>query len=156
MPAKFFDNLFQADWSRGQLLILVHARRAHTARTDRAEFVHGGRSASPTSKSVLTVSCISRRGGHNDRRALAAAWRGTVSARARHDEHPRRRQQPQPLELGWAAIEKVKATMGAGFGEGLRRSRAAPPRHGAGDIYEMQRRCAAERRAAAGAHQDAT
>ncbi len=42
-PREFFDNLFEADWSRGRLLYtaLTPNGGTFTARADRAEFVHG-------------------------------------------------------------------------------------------------------------------
>ena len=42
-PAKFFDNLFEADWSRGRLLYtaLTPSGATYTGRDDLAEFVHG-------------------------------------------------------------------------------------------------------------------
>ena len=55
--------------------------------------------------------------------------------------------QPQPLSSwGWAAIEKVKASMGAGFGgelEKVARNASAPGMERARAIYEMQRHGAA-------------
>ena len=55
--------------------------------------------------------------------------------------------QPQPLSSwGWAAIEKVKASMGAGFGgelEKVARNASAPGMDRARAIYEMQRHGAA-------------
>ena len=42
-PEKFFDNLFEADWSRGRLLYtaLTPSGATYTGREDLAEFVHG-------------------------------------------------------------------------------------------------------------------
>ena len=42
-PREFFDNLFEADWSRGRLLYtaLTPSGATYTAREDLAEFVHG-------------------------------------------------------------------------------------------------------------------
>ena len=55
--------------------------------------------------------------------------------------------QPQPLSSwGWAAIEKVKASMGAAFGaelEKLARNASAAPLDRARAVYEMQRHGAA-------------
>ena len=42
-PREFFDNFFEADWSRGRLLYtaLTPNGATYSARADRAEFVHG-------------------------------------------------------------------------------------------------------------------
>ena len=42
-PPSFFDNLFEADWSRGRLLYtaLTPSGATYTGREDLAEFVHG-------------------------------------------------------------------------------------------------------------------
>jgi putative heme-binding domain-containing protein len=144
-PREFFDNLFEADWSRGRLLYtaLTPAGATYTARTDRAEFVHG----EPFNITDVEVGpdglMYFTTGGRNTTGGL---WRlrytGTVPPAPDMTGILAVVRQPQPLSSwGWAAIEKVKATMGAGFGEGLEKiaRSSAPGMERARAIYEMQR-----------------
>ncbi len=145
-PREFFDNLFEADWSRGRLLYtaLTPAGATYTTRTDRAEFVHGEPfnitdvEVGPDGLMYFTTGGRSTTGG---------LWRlrytGTVPAAPDMTGILAVVRQPQPLSSwGWAAIEKVKATMGANFGgelEKIARSASAPGMDRARAIYEMQR-----------------
>jgi putative heme-binding domain-containing protein len=145
-PKEFFDNLFEADWSRGRLLYtaLTPAGATYTARTDRAEFVHG----EPFNVTDVEVGpdgmLYFTTGGRNTTGGL---WRlrytGTVPAPPDMTGILAVVRQPQPLSSwGWAAIEGVKAKMGAAFGaelEKLARNASAAPADRARALYEMQR-----------------
>jgi putative heme-binding domain-containing protein len=149
-PREFFDNLFEADWSRGRLLYtaLTPSGATYTARTDRAEFVHGEPfnitdvEVGPDGMMYFTT------GGRNTRGGL---WRlrytGTVPAAPDMTGILAVVRQPQPLSSwGWEAIEKVKAAMGASFGpelEKVARNTSAPGMERARALYEMQRHGAA-------------
>ena len=149
-PKEFFDNLFEADWSRGRLLYtaLTPAGGTYTARTDRAEFVHGEPfnitdvEVGPDGLMYFTTGGRGTTGGLWRLRYTATApavpdMTGILAVV----------RQPQPLSSwGWAAIERVKASMGAGFGpalEKLARSSSAAPADRARALYEMQRHGAA-------------
>jgi putative heme-binding domain-containing protein len=149
-PREFFDNLFEADWSRGRLLYtaLTPSGATHTARTDRAEFVHGEPfnitdvEVGPDGMMYFTT------GGRNTTGGL---WRlrytGTAPAAPDMTGILAVVRQPQPLSSwGWAAIERVKATMGASFGpelEKVARNASSPGMERARALYEMQRHGAA-------------
>ena len=146
-PAEFYDNLFEGDWSRGRLLYTSLTANGATfkARDDQAEFLHGiplnitDLEVGPDGSLYFTTGGRSSQGGfwrirytgptppQPDRTGILAVVR-----------------QPQPLSSwGWAAIERVKASMGeAAFGaalEKIARSTAAPPRDRVRALYEMQR-----------------
>jgi putative heme-binding domain-containing protein len=145
-PREFFDNLFEADWSRGRLLYtaLAPSGGSYTARTDRAEFVHG----EPFNVTDVEVGpdgmMYFTTGGRNTSGGL---WRlrytGTVPAPPDMTGIFAVVRQPQPLSSwGWSAIEKVRASMGAGFGgalEKLVRDKTAGSMDRARALYEMQR-----------------
>ncbi|HET7217292.1 MAG TPA: HEAT repeat domain-containing protein, partial [Vicinamibacterales bacterium] len=149
-PKEFFDNLFEADWSRGRLLYtaLTPSGATYSARTDRAEFVHGEPfnitdvEVGPDGLMYFTTGGRSTTGGLWRLRYTGAAPAAPdmtgILAVVR---------QPQPLSSwGWAAIEKVKASMGAGFGaelEKLARNTSAATADRARALYEMQRHGAA-------------
>lgn len=149
-PREFFDNLFEADWSRGRLLYtaLTPAGATYTARTDRAEFVHG----EPFNITDVEVGpdglMYFTTGGRNTTGGL---WRlrytGTVPPAPDMTGILGVVRQPQPLSSwGWAAIERVKASMGAAFGaelEKIARDTSAAGMERARAIYEMQRHGAA-------------
>ena len=128
-PKEFFDNLFEADWSRGRLVYtaLTPNGATYTARTDRAEFVHG----EPFNITDVEVGpdglMYFTTGGRNTTGGL---WRlrytGTAPAAPDMTGILAVVRQPQPLSSwGWAAIEKVKASMGAALRQpSSRRSRA--------------------------------
>ena len=145
-PREFFDNLFEADWSRGRLLYtaLTPAGATYTARTDRAEFVHG----EPFNVTDVEVGpdgmMYFTTGGRNTTGGL---WRlrytGKVPPPPDMTGILAVVRQPQPLSSwGWAAIERVKASMGASFGqelEKLARNTSAAAMDRARAVYEMQR-----------------
>ena len=149
-PREFFDNIFEADWSRGRLLYsaLTPSGATYTMRTDRAEFVHGEPfnitdvEVGPDGMMYFTTGGRSTTGG---------LWRlrytGTVPAAPDMTGILAVVRQPQPLSSwGWAAIEKVKATLGASFGselEKVARNASGPGMERARAIYEMQRHGAA-------------
>jgi putative heme-binding domain-containing protein len=145
-PKQFHDMLFEADWSRGRLLYteLTPKGASFAAREDRAEFVHG----EPLNITDLEV-------GPDGHMYFSAGGRTTGGAvyRIRYTGPPAPRpdmrgilgvvRQPQPLSSwGWAAIERAKASMGAGFGaelERLARDRAADGQDRSQAIYFLQR-----------------
>ncbi len=145
-PREFFDNLFEADWSRGRLLYtaLTPSGATYTARTDRAEFVHGEPfnitdvEVGPDGMMYFTT------GGRNTTGGL---WRlrytGNVPAAPDMTGILAVVRQPQPLSSwGWTAIEKVKASMGTSFGQELEkiaRNSSSPATERARALYEMQR-----------------
>ena len=145
-PRDYFDNLLEADWSRGRLLYtaLTPKGATFTARTDRAEFVHG----EPLNITDVEVGpdglVYFTTGGRNTE---GGVWRvrytGAAPARPDMTGLLAVTRQAQPLSsFGWAAIEKVKATMGATFGpelEKLARNTAGSADDRARALYEMQR-----------------
>ena len=149
-PREFFDSLFEADWSRGRLLYtaLAPAGATYTARSDRAEFVHG----EPFNVTDVEVGpdgmLYFSTGGRN---TTGGVWRlrytGTVPARPDTSGILAVVRQPQPLSSwGWAAIEKVRAAMGPAFGadlEKLARASSASVMDRVRAVYEMQRHGAA-------------
>jgi putative heme-binding domain-containing protein len=145
-PREFFDNLFEADWSRGRLLYtaLTPAGASYTARADRAEFVHGEPfnitdvEVGPDGMMYFTT------GGRNTSGGLwRLRYKGAVPPAPDMTGILAVVRQPQPLSSwGWTAIEKVKATMGASFGselEKLARSASAATMDRTRALYEMQR-----------------
>jgi putative heme-binding domain-containing protein len=145
-PREFFDNLFEADWSRGRLLYtaLTPNGATYSARSDRAEFVHG----EPFNITDVEVApdgmLYFTTGGRN---TSGGVWRlrykGEVPAPPDMTGILAVVRQPQPLSSwGWEAIEKVKTSMGASFGpelERLARRTNAPSLDRSRAIYEMQR-----------------
>jgi putative heme-binding domain-containing protein len=145
-PREFFDNLFEADWSRGRLLYtaLTPNGATYSARSDRAEFVHG----EPFNITDVEVGpdgmLYFTTGGRN---TTGGVWRlrykGEVPAAPDMTGILAVVRQPQPLSSwGWAAIEKVKASMGASFGaelEKIARSASASGMDRMRALYEMQR-----------------
>jgi putative heme-binding domain-containing protein len=145
-PREFFDNFFEADWSRGRLLYtaLTPNGATYAARTDRAEFVHGEPfnitdvEVGPDGMMYFTT------GGRNTTGGL---WRlrytGTAPTVPDMTGILAVVRQPQPLSSwGWAAIEKVRTSMGAAFGselEKLARNPTASAADRARAILEMQR-----------------
>ena len=145
-PKEFFDNLFEADWSRGRLLYtaLTPAGATYTARADRAEFVHG----EPFNITDIEVGpdgmMYFTTGGRNTTGGLwRLRYKGGSIATPDMTGILAVVRQPQPLSSwGWAAIEKVKATMGGSFGGELEKL-ARTPTAAAADrmraLLEMQR-----------------
>ena len=149
-PREFFDNFFEADWSRGRLMYtaLTPNGATYAARTDRAEFVHGEPfnitdvEVGPDGMMYFTT------GGRNTTGGL---WRlrytGTAPTVPDMTGILAVVHQAQPLSSwGWAAIEKVKASMGATFGselEKVARNASAAAADRARAILELQRHGAA-------------
>jgi putative heme-binding domain-containing protein len=145
-PREFFDNLFEADWSRGRLLYtaLTPDGATYTARNDRAEFVHG----EPFNITDVEVGpdglMYFTTGGRNTTGGLwRLRYKGAVPATPDMSGILAVVRQPQPYSSwGWAAIERVKTSMGAGFGaelEKLARNGSAASMDRARAVYEMQR-----------------
>ncbi len=145
-PREYFDTLFEADWSRGRLLYtaLMPQGATYRARDDRAEFVHG----EPFNITDVEVGpdglLYFTTGGRN---TVGGVWRlrytGTAPPRPDMTGILAVVRQPQPLSSwGWAAIERVKSSMGAAFGtelERLARNGSASADDRARAIYELQR-----------------
>ena len=149
-PEKYFDNLFEADWSRGRLLYtaLTPSGSTYTGREDLAEFVHGepmpitDLEVGPDGNIYLTTGGAAGQGG-----LYKVSWTGAKPAQPDMTGILAVVRQPQPLSSwAWDAIEKVKASMGASFGaelEKLARSATAAPRDRSRALLEMQRHGAA-------------
>jgi putative heme-binding domain-containing protein len=149
-PEKYFDNLFEADWSRGRLLYtaLTPSGSTYTGREDLAEFVHGepmpitDLEVGPDGNIYLTTGGAAGQGG-----LYKVSWTGAKPAQPEMTGILGVVRQPQPLSSwAWDAIEKVKASMGASFGaelEKLARSATAAPRDRTRALLEMQRHGAA-------------
>jgi putative heme-binding domain-containing protein len=146
-PREYFDNLLEADWSRGRILYttLTPAGATYTARPDPAEIVHG----EPLNVTDLEVGpdgmLYFSTGG---RLTQGGVWRLRYTG-ARPPQPDRSGilavvRQEQPLSSwGWAAIERVKTTMGeAPFGaalERLARDASAEVADRARAVYELHR-----------------
>jgi putative heme-binding domain-containing protein len=149
-PKEYFDNFFEADWSRGRLLYtaLTPSGASYTARTDRAEFVHG----EPFNITDVEVGpdglMYFSTGGRNTTGGL---WRlrytGAGATTPDMTGILAVVRQPQPLSsFGWAAIEKAKASMGASFAaelEKLARNTSAASMDRTRAVLELQRHGAA-------------
>ena len=145
-PASFFDNLFEADWSRGRLLYtaLTPAGGSYRAREDAAEFVHGepmpitDMEVGPDGNMYLTTGGGAGQGG-----LYKVTWTGAKPTQPSMTGILAVVRQPQPLSSwGWASIEKVKASMGASFGaqlEKLARTASAASMDRARAVLELQR-----------------
>ena len=157
-PAEYFDNLLEADWSRGRILYtaLTPAGATYTARPDFPEMVHG----EPLNVTDLEV-------GPDGMLYFSTGGRNTPGGVFRLRYTGARPPQPdltgilavvrqaQPLSSwGWAAIERVKATMGATrlrrrSSSGWRATRARRRGDRARALYELQRHGPGARRRAA-------
>ena len=146
-PRTYFDNLLEADWSRGRILYTALTPEGRPTRHARIwpRFVHG----EPLNVTDLEVGpdgmLYFTTGGRN---TAGGVWRlrytGARAVAARHDRHPRRRAAgPAAVELGLGGHRTVKATMGATvFGaelEKLARNTTAAATDRARALYEMQR-----------------
>ena len=146
-PPEYFDNLLEADWSRGRILFtsLTPAGATYTARPDPAELVHG----EPLNVTDLEVGpdgmLYFSTGG---RLTQGGVWRlrytGVRPPRLDSTGILAVVRQEQPLSSwGWAAIERVKVTLGeAAFGaalERLARDTRADAMDRARALYELQR-----------------
>jgi putative heme-binding domain-containing protein len=145
-PASFFDNLFEADWSRGRLLYtaLTPAGGSYRARDDAAEFVHGepmpitDMEVGPDGNMYLTTGGGAGQGG-----LYRVSWTGAKPPQPGMTGILAVVRQPQPLSSwGWASIEQAKASMGASFASGLEKlagTAAAASMDRARAILELQR-----------------
>jgi putative heme-binding domain-containing protein len=145
-PSKFFDALFEADWSRGRLLYtaLTAKGATYTGRSDLAEFIHG----EPMPITDLEVGpdgnvYFTTGGGPGQGGLYKVTWTGAKPQQPDMTGILGVVRQPQPLSTwGWAAIERAKAAMGASFAgdlEKLARNTAAAPQDRMRAVLEMQR-----------------
>jgi putative heme-binding domain-containing protein len=146
-PASFFDNLFEADWSRGRLLYtaLTRAGATYRGREDLAEFVHGepmpitDLEVGPDGNIYFTTGG----GGVGQGGVFKVSWTGARPTQPDMSGILAVVRQPQPLSSwGWAAIEKAKASMGASFAtelEKLARTASANGGDRARALLELQR-----------------
>jgi putative heme-binding domain-containing protein len=146
-PARFFDALFEADWSRGRLLYseLTSAGGTYRGREDLAEFIHGepmpitDLEVGPDGNIYLTTGG----GGVGQGGLYKVSWTGPKPPQPDMTGILAVVRQPQPLSSwGWAQIEKVKAAMGEKFRselERLARDPKARPVDRARAVLEMQR-----------------
>ena len=145
-PSQFFDNLLEADWSRGRLLYtaLTPSGATYTGREDLAELVHG----EPMPITDLEVGpdgnlYFTTGGGPGQGGLYKVSWTGTKPAVPDMTGILAVVRQPQPLSSwGWAAIEAVKASMGMAFGqelEKLARSASGVPQDRVRAVLELQR-----------------
>ncbi len=149
-PSSFFDNLFEADWSRGRLLYTALTPRGATfsGREDLAEFVHGepmpitDLEVGPDGNIYLTTGGAAGQGG-----LYKVSWTGAKPPQPDMSGVFAIVRQPQPISSwGWAAIERLKASMGASFGtelEKLARTATAASGDRARALLELQRHGAA-------------
>jgi putative heme-binding domain-containing protein len=148
-PSSFFDNLFEADWSRGRLLYTALTPHGATfvGREDLAEFVHGepmpitDLEVGPDGNIYLTTGGAAGQGG-----LYKVSWTGAKPPQPDMSGVLAIVRQPQPVSSwGWAAIERLKAAMstpGARFGtelEKLARTATAASSDRARAILELQR-----------------
>jgi putative heme-binding domain-containing protein len=146
-PSRFFDNLFEADWSRGRLLYTALTRRGATweGREDLAEFVHGepmpitDLEVGPDGNIYFTTGGSAANGG-----LYRITWTGERPAQPDMTGILAVVRQPQPLSSwGWAAIDAVRAKMGpqafAAELEKLARTTSAAPADRMRALFEMQR-----------------
>ena len=145
-PSSFFDNLFEADWSRGRLLYTALTPSGATYRAARISpsSSTASRCRSPISRSVRTATSTSRRAVRAGQGGLyKVSWTGAKPAQPDMTGILAVVRQPQPLSSwGWAAIERLKASMGASFGaelEKLARTATAASGDRARAMLELQR-----------------
>jgi len=145
-PPEFFDNLLEADWSRGRMLFtaLTPNGATYKTRTDAGEFIHGeplnitDMEVAPDGMLYFTTGGRGTEGGF-----WRVRYTGPKPAQPDMTGILAVVRQPQPLSSwGWAAIEKVKTSMGAGFNTELEkvvRNASAPAMDRARALFEMQR-----------------
>lgn len=145
-PKAFYDNFFEGDWSRGRLLYTAVTPNGATyaMRDDKAEFVHG----EPLNITDVEVGpdgmiyfCT---GGWTTEGALyRVRYTGPAVTPSRATGVLAIVRQPQPLSSwGWAALERVKASMGPAWArelERLARDRRADGQDRAQAVLMLQR-----------------
>ena len=143
-PAAFRDVLLEADWSRGRLLYtaLTPAGATYSARSDRAELVHGEPlnitdvEVGPDGLIYFTTGGRLTEGGLFRIRYTGPAPKAPTGILAVV-------RQPQPLSSwGWAALETAKQSMGESWQTGLEtlaRNASAAPADRAQAVYLLQR-----------------
>jgi putative heme-binding domain-containing protein len=131
-PKEFHDAYLEADWSRGRILWtpLVPSGAGYKATKEKDEIVHGeplnvtDLEVGPDGFLYFTIGGRMTEGGF-----FRVRYTGAPAAPPPATGGLAVVRQPQPLSSwGWAAIEKAKASMGAGFGtelEKVARDRAA-------------------------------
>ena len=153
-PKEFRDAFFEADWSRGRLLWtdLVRTGATYRATKEKDEFVHGEPlnitdvEVGPDGLIYFSIGGRGTEGGIYRVKYTAATTNGSANrgAAAPANGVLAAVRQPQPLSSwGYAAIEKVKASMGAAaFAtelEELARDTRAISEYRAQAVYIMQR-----------------
>lgn len=146
-PTRFFDALFEADWSRGRLLYtsLAPSGATFTGREDLAEFIHGEPMPITDLEVAPDGNIYFTTGGSNGAGGLyKVVWNGARPTTPDMTGILAVTRQPQPLSSwSWAAIEAVKAQMGAvQFGaalEQLARNTSATATDRARAVLELQR-----------------
>jgi putative heme-binding domain-containing protein len=145
-PTRFWDNLFEGDWSRGRLLYtaLTPADATYTGRDDLAEMIHGEPmpitdvEIGPDGNLYFTTGGSAGTGG-----LYKLEWTGAAPPKPDMSGALAIARQPQPLSSwGWAAIEAEKARLGDRFTtelEQLARSTSAAGPDRARAILELQR-----------------
>jgi putative heme-binding domain-containing protein len=145
-PTSFFDNLFEADWSRGRLLYtaLTPKGATYTGRNDLAEFIHGEPmpitdiEVGPDGNLYFTTGGAAGQGG-----LYKVTWTGATPPAPDMRGILAVVRQPQPLSSwGWARIEAAKAQLGAAFAtqlEQLARNSSAASADRARAVLELQR-----------------
>jgi putative heme-binding domain-containing protein len=146
-PSRFFDNLFEADWSRGRLLYtaLTPNGATYRGREDLAEFIHGepmpitDLETGPDGNIHFTTGGAAANGG-----LYKVTWTGERPPQPDMSGIFAVVRQSQPLSSwGWANIERVKSTMGAAsFGaelEKVARNAGGTSADRARALLEMQR-----------------
>ncbi len=145
-PTVMHDALLEADWSRGRLLYTPLTRKgaSSVAGSDRTELVHGEPlnitdvEVGPDGLVYFTTGGRTTEGG-----VFKVAYKGARPAAANLTPLLAAVRQPQPLSSwGHAAVAKVKADLGEGWGSGLEalaRDRAARGEDRAQAVYVLQR-----------------
>ena len=145
-PSAFHDVLLEADWSRGRLLYTPLTARgaSYTAGAARTELVHG----EPLNITDLEVGpdglvYFTTGGRFTEGGVYRVRYTGPTPPRAKLTPILAAVRQAQPLSSwGYAAIEKAKTDLGAGWATGLEaliRDRAASGSDRAQAVYLLQR-----------------
>ena len=122
-PKEFHDAYLEADWSRGRILWtpLQPTGGGYTATKEKDELVHGeplnvtDLEVGPDGLVYFTIGGRMTEGGF-----FRVRYAGAASGQPPAQGVLAVVRQPQPLSSwGWAAIEKARSAMGAGFGSEL-------------------------------------